>query len=161
MCSLSCLRVCIFPVFHAHCRKQSVDRIPEKETTLTKHLKTLCNVHRYKESVYIDLLEVLALFWTLHWYNIIEGWNPQRPQLIKKGDLFQVSPACVDGWHPWCADLCWTGSRQDGSQGTKPLGNHRRPFLLVQILSRPAVKAVVNSFLWGWSWPSISLYVLL
>ena len=27
----------------------------------------------------------------------------------------------------------------------KPLGNHRPPFLLVQILNRPAVKAVVNS----------------
>ena len=31
----------------------------------------------------------------------------------------------------------------------QPLGNHRRPFLLVQTLSRPAVKAVVNSLIGG------------
>ena len=137
-----CICICTFLVFQAHCRKQNVHRVPEDQPW-PNIFKPRAKIQRIR--VYWFNIRSLTLFW----FNIIEGWNPQRPQPRKKGDLSQVSPACVDGWHPWCADLCWTGSRQDGSQGTKPLGNHRRPFLLVQILSRPAVKAVVNSLLWG------------
>ena len=42
----------------------------------------------------------------------------------------------------------------------EPLGNHRRPFLLVQILSRPAVKAVVNSLIYMGDQVSLCSFII-
>ena len=147
---LSCLRICIcicicictFLVFQAHCRKQNVDRVPEDQPW-PNTLKPRAKIQRIR--VYWFNIRSLDIVLIQHYRRL----KSAKTSAHKKADLFQVSPACVDGWHPWCADLCWTGSRQDGSQDKKLLGNHRRPFLLVQILSRPAGKAVVNSLIWG------------
>ena len=60
-------------------------------------------MHRYKESVYIDLLEVLALFWTLHWKaEIRKDLSPEKKviylrshQLVLMADILDVL-TCVE-----------------------------------------------------------------